>query len=234
MEIKTFDTILTQMCDEFDSLIAPRNIARSNTNIIYLLFKAIAKGYEIINNVCVVLSNKFNPAKCSDEDLVSVASLVGTERRKGSASGLHIIVTNSGETQATLLTGVYKYALDDDTTFEFEVTSPVTLEAGGTVSYIAMSNSIGRYSVTAQPDIDIESEQVVPDGIKFSCTNNENLLGREPESLLAFRKRILDTYDRQNSIVELEEYLRNLPYLFDCKVKYNQTENNIVGAELAE
>lgn len=232
MEIKTFDTILTQMCDTFDSLISPKTIARSNTNIIYLLFKAIAKGYEVINNVCVVLSNKFNPAKCSDEDLVSVASLVGTERRAGSATGLHVIVTNSGETQATLLTGVYTYALDDDTTFEFEVTSPVTIEAGGTASYIAMSNRIGQFPVTAQQSITVESEQAIPDDLKFSCTDNSNLLGREPESLLAFRKRILDTYDRQNGIVELEEYLRNLPYLFDCKVKYNQTDYDITVGEV--
>ena len=33
-----------------------------------------AKGYEVINNVCVVLSNKFDPANCSDEDLVSVVA----------------------------------------------------------------------------------------------------------------------------------------------------------------
>ena len=61
MELKTFDTILTTICDSFDSLISPRTIARTNTNIIYLIFKAVAKGYEIINNVCVVLSNKFDP-----------------------------------------------------------------------------------------------------------------------------------------------------------------------------
>ena len=47
-----------------------------------------------------------------------------------------------------------------------------------------------------------------------------------------FRKRILNTYDRQNTIVELEEYVRNLPYVFDCKVKYNQTENDIVSGSV--
>lgn len=228
MEIKTFDAILTQMCDEFDYLITPKKIARSNTNIIYLLFKAIAKGYEVINNVCVTLSNKFNPAKCSEEDLVSVASLVGTERRKGSATGLHIIVSNTADTQKTLLTGVYTYSLDADTTFEFEVIADVDIEAGGSVSYIAMSDKIGRFPVTAQPDITVDSEQAIDSDLAFSCTDNTNLLGREVESSLDFRKRILNTYDRQNGIVELEEYLRNLPYLFDCKVKYNQTNYDIV------
>ena len=85
MQLMTFNESLTKLCDDFDELILPRKIARSKTNIIYLLFKAIAKGYEIINNVCVVLSNKFDPANCSEEDLVSVASLVGTEKLKGSA-----------------------------------------------------------------------------------------------------------------------------------------------------
>lgn len=228
MELKSFDTILTQMCDDFDYLISPKKIARSNTNIIYLLFKAIAKGYEVINNVCVVLSNKFNPAKCSEEDLVSVASLVGTERRKGSATGLHIVITNTSETQATLEAGIYNYALNDDVSFEFEVTQSTTIEAGNSVSYIAMSDSIGRYPVTVQSSIEVTSEQTISSDLEFSCTDNDNLLGNEEESILDFRRRILNTYDRQNGIVELEEYLRNLPYLFDCKVQYNQTDSDIV------
>lgn len=232
MEIKSFDTILTQMCDDFDYLISPKKIARSNTNIIYLLFKAIAKGYEVINNVCVVLSNKFNPAKCSEDDLVSVASLVGTERRAGSASGLHIVVTNSADETKTLLTGIYTYELDDDTSFEFEVVDDTDIPSGESVSYIAMSDKIGQYHVTAQPSITVDSEQTIDDNLKFSCTDNTNLLGREVESIIDFRKRILNTYDRQNTIVELEEYVRNLPYVFDCKVKYNQTENDIVSGSV--
>ena len=232
MEIKSFDTILTQLCDDFDYLISPKKIARSNTNIIYLLFKAIAKGYEVINNACVVLSNKFNPAKCSEEDLVSVASLVGTERRAGSASGLHVIVTNSAETAKTLLAGVYTYNLDDDTQFEFEVVADTVIQAGESTSYIAMSDKVGRFPVTAQQSIEVDSGQAVDDDLTFSCTDNENLLGNEPESILAFRKRILNTYNRQNTIVELEEYLRNLPYLFDCKVKYNQSDNDIVVGDV--
>ena len=228
MELKSFDTILTQLCDDFDYLVSPKKIARSNTNIIYLLFKAIAKGYEVINNVCVVLSNKFNPAKCSDEDLVSVASLVGTERRKGSASGLHIVVTNTGDIQKTLLAGVYTYALDDDTIFEFEVLSNTDIDSGNTVAYIAMSENIGKFHVTAQQSIEVESEQSIDSDLNFSCTDNTNLLGNDPETLLEFRRRILNTYDRQNTIIELEEYLRNLPYLFDCQVRYNQTINDIV------
>ena len=109
MEIKTFDTILTNMCDEFDALIAPRKISRSNTNIIYLMFKAISKGFEVINNICVVLSNKFDPANCSSEDLVSVASLVGTERRAGSASGLRITISNPSNDSKVVNAGVYTY-----------------------------------------------------------------------------------------------------------------------------
>ena len=31
MELKTFDTILAELCDSFDTLISPKKIARSNT-----------------------------------------------------------------------------------------------------------------------------------------------------------------------------------------------------------
>lgn len=219
----TFDEILTYLCDNFDELISPKKIARSNTNIIYLIFKAIAKGMEIINNVCVTLDGKFDPARCSVDDLNSVSSLVGTERLRGSASGLHILATNNGENTVTLLTGVYEYALDDDTKFIFEVFEDTDIEAGNYITYIAMSENIGSFPVTAQADITVESTRTIPTDITFSCTNNSNLLGTPPETDLDFRKRILNKYDEQDSIVELENTLKNLPYLFDCRIKFNNT-----------
>ena len=221
MVLMSFNEILTYICDSFDSLIAPKKIARSNTNIIYLMFKAISKGLEVINSVCVVLSNKFDPAKCSVEDLDSVASLVGTERLQGSASGLHIIATNRGDSAETLLTGVYSYALDDDTKFVFEIFEDTEIGAGEQITFIAMSENIGSFPVTAQVELDIDSLQAIPPDIVFSCTNNSNLLGLAPETNLEFRKRVLNRYDGQDSITELETQLRNLPYLFDCRVKFN-------------
>jgi hypothetical protein len=227
MQLLSFDEILTEMCDTFDTLISPKKISRTNTNIVYLIFKAISKGFELINNICVVLSHKFDPANCSNEDLLSVASLVGTERRKGTASGLRITARNTGDVPVTLAQGTYVYALNDDTKFEFEVLSDTEIEVGGYVAYIAMSENVGQYPVTAQSEITISTIQTVPDNIKFDCDDNASLLGLEPESVLDFRKRILNTYDRQNTFVELEEYLRNLPYIFDCKIKYNQTDADI-------
>lgn len=227
MELKTFDTILTTICDSFDSLISPRTIARSNTNIIYLIFKAVAKGYEIINNVCVVLSNKFDPLYCSDDDLTSSASIVGTERHKGSATGLHITVTNNGSVSATLFAGLYTYVLDDDTKFEFEVMENTVIASGSHISFIAMSEKIGRYPVTAQAKITVTSEQPVSSDLVFSCTDNAALLGLFEETDLEFRERINSKTDRQNSMVELESEIRNLPYIFDCRVKFNPTNTEI-------
>lgn len=223
MEIKTFDTILQGICDDFDNLISPKKIARSNTNIIYLMFKAISKGLEVINNVCVVLSNKFDPAKCDVSDLNSVASLVGTERLKGSASGLHILATNNGDATVTLLTGFYEYALDDDTKFIFEVLEDTEITEGSYVTFIAMSEKTGSFPVTAQSEIEVTSLRAIPDDIVFSCTDNSALLGVAPETDLEFRKRVMNKYDGQDSMVELETTLRNLPYLFDCRVKFNNT-----------
>lgn len=229
MQLLTFNEILTKLCDDFDELILPRKIARSNTNIIYLLFKAIAKGYEIINNVCVVLSNKFDPASCSEEDLVSVASLVGTEKLKGSASGLEIIIKNTGTSTATMLAGTYRYKLDDDTSFIFELIEDLTLTAGSTSSIISMSEYIGTYPVTEQAEITVtsESSNEIPSVIKFSCLNNAGLLGTPAETNLAFRERILTDVTRQNTIKELELKLKNLPYLYDAKIIFNDTTESV-------
>lgn len=235
MEVKSFDTILTGLCDTFDSLISPKTIARSNTNIIYLVFKAIAKGYEVINNVCVSLNNKFDPSSCSEEDLESVASLVGTERLKGTASGLEITVTNNGEETAELQSGFYYYAFDDDTIFKFEVlaeseTIPyVTVTAGSSVSYFAFSEDVdgnallGSYAVTEQSDITVTTDKVLSSDFTFSCSDNTELLGESSETNSAFRQRILTETTLQDSIVELQTKLKSMPYIYDCQVIFNDT-----------
>lgn len=228
MQLLTFNEILTKLCDDFDELILPRRIARSNTNIIYLILKAISKGYEIINNVCVVLRNKFDPANCSEEDLVSVASLVGTEKLKGSASGLEIIIKNIGAFSATVLAGTYKYRLDDDTAFIFELIEDLTLTAGSTFSVIAMSEHIGVYPVTTQSEIIVTTDiNTIPSTISFACLDNAGLLGTPAETNLAFRERILTDTTRQDTLKELELKLKNLPYLYDAKVIFNDTTEPI-------
>ena len=227
MQLLSYDEILTNICDSFDTLIRPRSITRTNTNIIYLIFKAVAKGYEVINNTVVALSNKFNPENCSVEDLDSVSSIVGTERLKGSASGLHIIITNNGNTKATILAGLYYYAFNDDTTFYFEILENTEIEAGNYITVIAMSEKTGSYTVTSQDNITVTSDLIIPEGVTFSCNSNENLLGTEPETNLEFRKRILNGVDDQDTIIELENSIKNLPYIFDCKCKFNQTASSV-------
>lgn len=228
MEVKSFDTILTEICDTFDSLISPKSISRSNTNIIYLMFKAVAKGFEIINNICVVLSNKFDPANCSEEDLNSVASIVGTEKYKGSASGLHIIITNTGGSKVTLEAGTYTYAYDDDVNFVFEIQTAREIGVGSYIDVIAMTENIGSYPVTSQSSITVTSEQVISNDLAFSCTDNSSLLGTYEETNIEFRKRITESTDRQNTLIELQTVLKNLPYIFDCRVKFNALEDPVV------
>lgn len=221
IEIKTFDTILTGLCDNFDKLIYPKTIARSNTNIVYLIFKAVAKGLEIINNVCVALSNKFNPLNCSEEDLNSIAFLVGTERLKGSGSGLRIYVTNTSDNAVTLLAGTYIYNFDSDTAFEFEVLENTVINGRDYITFMSMSTKIGSYLVTEQQKITVTSEQTIPDSLIFSCQDNSSLLGKSDETDLEFRYRISSDITRQNAIVELETLIKNLPYAFDCMIKFN-------------
>ena len=227
MQLLSYDEILTNICDSFDTLIAPRVITRANTNIIYLIFKAVAKGYEVINNVVVTLSNKFNPENCSVEDLDSVAAIVGTERLQGSASGLHIIITNNSNVKVTIFAGLYYYAFEENIIFYFEILENTEIEAGNYITVIAMSEKIGSYVVTAQDNITVTSDLIIPEGVTFSCNSNENLLGTESETNLEFRKRILNGVNNQDAVIELENKIKNLPYIFDCKCKFNQTASSV-------
>lgn len=228
MELKSFDTILTQICDDFDELISPRKMARANTNIIYLAFKAISKGWEIINNVCVALNNKFNPASCSDEDLVSTGKLVGTKMRPGSVSGLRIRAYNGSSAPAILSAGTYFYQFMEDVNFSFTVEEETEINIGESVYFTALSSEIGAFRVTQQTGITITSvDATVPANVVFSCTDNLPLLGHSAETVLEFRQRINSDIERQNAINELKEELLALPYVYDCALIFNQEESSI-------
>ncbi len=229
MELKTFDTILTEICDDFDSLISPKTMSRSNTNIFYLIFKAVAKGWEVINNVCVALNNKFNPVNCSDDDLVSTGKLVGTKMRSGSVSGLRISAFNTDMLPVTLPAGTFIYQFDTDTQFIFTVDNPVTINSETSDYFTALSDKVGAFHVTQQEAITITTENsTIPVSLVFSCTDNQPLLGHDPETILEFRQRVNTDTERQDAINELKEKLLELPYVYDCSLIFNQSESDMI------
>lgn len=230
MNAMTYDEILVFLCDEFDKLIAPKTIKRTNTNIIYLLLKSIAKGYELINNVCVLLSYKFNPALCSDEDLESTAKLVGTQKIAGKGSSLAVYAQNSDvENPQTLPSGTYTYQFDADTFFTFTLNVAQEVPAGSSASFIAISNVKDSVLVTAQQSITVtasgeQGDIEIPESFLFSCEDNSSLQGYPDESTLEFRKRILTDQNRIDILNELQLALRNLPTIFDAKVMFNPSQ----------
>ena len=227
MQIITYNEALTQICDWFDSVIAPRTIARTNTNIIYLIFKAFAKAWEVINNTCVELNDKFDPANCTDSDLESIAFLVGTERIGGSSSGLLVTVVNNASEAVYLPAGTYTYALDEDTSFSATFTADKLVESESSIQITFLSADKGSFPVTSQQDIsltavDLNGDEItVPDTFSFANADNSQLLGYADETDLEFRKRIIEDTDRQDVITEIKNKIKSLPYVFDCDIKFN-------------
>lgn len=227
MQIITYNEALTQICDWFDSVIAPRTIARTNTNIIYLIFKAFAKAWEVINNTCVELNDKFDPANCTDSDLESIAFLVGTERIGGSSSGLLVTVVNNASEAVYLPAGTYTYALDEDTFFSATFTADKLVESESSIQITFLSADKGSFPVTSQQDIsltavDLNGDEItIPDTFSFANADNSQLLGYADETDLEFRKRIIEDTDRQDVITEIKNKIKSLPYVFDCDIKFN-------------
>lgn len=229
MQIITYNEALTQICDWFDSVITPKTMARTNTNIIYLLFKSFAKAWEVINNTCVVLNNKFDPANCTDFDLESIAFLVGTERIGGSSSGLLVTVVNNASEAVYLPAGTYTYALDEDTSFSATFTADKLVESESSIQITFLSADKGSFLVTSQQDISLTAvdlnggEITIPDTFSFANADNSQLLGYTDETDLEFRKRIIEDTDRQDVITEIKNKIKSLPYVFDCDIKFNDS-----------
>jgi hypothetical protein len=225
MTIISFDEVLNVLCDEYDRLIAPKKIRRSNKNIIYLILKACAKGYELIANIIYALDGKFDPARCQDADLLSVAKIVGTEMIEGNGSGLIVRVTNNNPTIAVVLyAGRYIYEFNADIKFFLDVASDTEIASGATEQFAAFSENKGAFPVTAQGSIAIEREDeadINPD-LQFSCDDNASILGSIDETLYDFRKRILTDNTRSDILQRLELAIRNKPYIFEASIFFNQ------------
>jgi hypothetical protein len=197
------------------------------------MFKAIAKGYELVNNICVMLSNKFNPIKCTDDELESVAFLVGTDRLKGSSSGLLVTATNNTDDSVILPKGTYTYEFDADTKFIATIPEAVTILHNNFTQFTMLSETIGKYPVTAQNEIkltavDDDTEVTIPEELVFSNADNQTLLGYDDETDLEFRKRIIEDTNRQDVISEIKTAVKNLPFVFDCDIKFNDSTQDIL------
>ena len=230
MTIVSFDEILNIICDEYDRLIAPKKIRRSNKNIIYLIFKACAKGYELIANIIYALDGKFDPARCQDSDLLSVAKLVGTEIIEGNGSGLLVRVTNNNPSNAVVLeAGRYVYEFNADIKFFLDIESGIEIAGGTTEQFAAFSEIKGSFPVTAQDSITLEraDEADISPDLQFSCEDNTAILGSEDETLYEFRKRVLTDNTRSDILQKLELAIKNKPYIFDATIFFNQSDVDV-------
>lgn len=234
MTIVSFDEILNIICDEYDRLIAPKKIRRSNKNIIYLILKACAKGYELIANIIYALDGKFDPARCQDADLLSVAKLVGTEMIEGNGSGLLVRVTNNNPANTVVLeAGRYVYEFNDDIKFFLDIESDIEIAGGATEQFAAFSETKGSFPVTAQGNITLvrDDEADISPDIQFSCEDNTAIIGSIDETLYEFRKRVLTDNTRSDILQRLELAIKNKPYIFDATLFFNQSDADVlVGA----
>lgn len=229
IQIKSSATILNELCDYFDEIIKPQKILRSNTSIIYLLLKALSKGYEVINNLVVSIQNKFDPRYCSEDDLVSTAVLVGEERKGATRTGLEIVATYPELMPSKKLPlGTYKYTYEG-IDYLFTINQPQTFIEGEVYSFFAVADVEGKHLVPAQNNIDVvqvtgeEDIDRIMDVLKWSCYDNEFLQGQDEESLSSFRERLISRTDRQDCFTELEQDLRALPYILSATCYYNNS-----------
>ena len=231
MTIISFDEVLNVLCDEYDRLIAPKKIRRSSKNIIYLILKACAKGYELIANIIYALDGKFDPARCQDADLTSVAKIVGTEMIEGNGSGLLVRVTNTNPSESVILrAGRYIYTFNADIRFFLDILYDTEIASTETVQFAAFSENKGSFPVTTQSFITLvrEDEEDISPDIVFSCEDNAAILGSIDETLYEFRKRILTDNSRSDILQRLELAIKNKPYIFDATLFFNQSDADVL------
>jgi hypothetical protein len=222
--VKSLDEITSVICDSYDALITPKRIWRNNDNKLYLFFRACAAGVKLIHDVALALRNRFDPARCSDSDLLSTAKLVGTDLQKGSGSAVRITAANTHTLESrTLAAGVYNYASVSGMVFSFNLLTDAEFPSGFSNSITAVSREKGSYPVGDNALITLfRSDGLAIDkAFKFSCEENSGSLGYPDEDALSFRKRVLSNANRQDHLKELELKIKSLPNIFECGLTFN-------------
>ena len=230
--VKSIDEITTQMADSYDDFLQratnrPLKVWRNHNNKLYLIFRAVAAGIQLILDAVFSLHNRFDPAHCDESDLYSTAQMVGTEFKQGTGSLLTITMTNKSlEEEQILAAGTYQYRSASGMAFRFTLANDVLFGPGQAQVVSAISAEKGAHRVYENAGIKLSrtDNAAVNSFIIFSCADNIASLGYGDEGSLEFRQRILTDAGRQDQIRELELAVRNLPNIFECNLIYNDTE----------
>jgi hypothetical protein len=226
---KSLDEIVTEIVDAYDELIAPARIHRSNDNKLYLIFRAVARGVKLLNDVALAVTHRFNPLYCADEELYSTAKLVGTDFKQGAGSLLRITIQNPDLVSThTLEAGTYDYTSVSGMVFSFTLSEAYCFNPGEIKVVSAISRLKGSYRVEDNTRIKLtrsDGSSTDP-ALLYSCADNQFQLGYPDEDAYAFRTRILEDADRQDHLKELELRIRNLPNIFECNLVFNPGEED--------
>jgi hypothetical protein len=231
LTLKSTDELLSEMTDVYDSFIAPKRVWRGNNNKLYLVIRSIAAGYSKLLDAIIALRNRFHPLYCDDVDLYSTAYMVGTSPRLGSGSIVNISITNRSTLEPkTLYMGTYTYTAASGMVFSFQIAVDALFNVLEQKIVSAISAEKGAFHVTAVSNIRLSRTDGASIDAAFSCScaDNAGQLGYPDEDAYAFRQRILREGDRQDHIRELELKIRNLPNIFECNLKLNQSTAQMV------
>jgi hypothetical protein len=226
LTVKSIDEETTALADVYDGLIAPKKLMRNHNNKLYLLLRAYAAGKVGLNDVALALRNRFNPLYCDDLDLHSTAKMVGTDYKQGTGSLLRITVLNKDEEeQKTFVAGTYRYQSPTGEIFSFDYPNDYAFDPQEEKIISAISQDKGSFPVGHNNNIKLfRSDGTGINGaFAFSCEDNSSQLGYVDEDDFAFRLRILNDGNRQDHLKELELKIRNLPNIFECNLKLNDT-----------
>jgi hypothetical protein len=224
---KSIDEELTELSDMYDSLVQPKKLYRNHNNKVYLALRAFAAGKVGLVDAALALHNRHDPRYCDDLDLYSTAKIVGTEFKQGAGSLVRITILNKDTAEAKVLkAGVYHYQSTSGMTFSFQVQNDYAFDPEESKTVFAISREKGSFPIANNVHITLfrSDGDRIDSSFIFSCEDNTGQLGYPDEDAFEFRSRLLNDANRHDHLKELELKIRNLPNIFECNLKFNETD----------
>jgi hypothetical protein len=193
-------------------------------NTLYIFILAVAGMRAIWDLLLYEAQNSFNPALCSDDQLLSLLPIVGTEIIPGVETTVSVTVTATPAGSCVIPVNSKIYITADT---YVETQAEVTISASGSSTFTMKSNK--KEALTILADSLVSFSTSIPN--LLSITNAVSVAGRADETPLQVRARLLNGGTVDKSFDGTTNKLRLLSGINDARVYFNPESENEISLE---
>lgn len=191
----------------------------SPTNILYMIIFGISYLISIVQKLIYSVGCGFNYNTASSRQLLNLASLAGTSKRKATKTTITGTVWASYTESLTITTSETATLNINGTTIVFTPTYAININAGESAKIILIADIYGTFSISANTITAFDNDI---SGLRL-FTTEDSVPGTNEESDASLRRRLLLRTSSSTNIDRCIEAINDLEGISRCSIYYNNS-----------